>query len=141
MCGNVALIDLEYHQFNVDPMFSVCTGVRHAGLYWILSVGFLKRVITDRCLLLAGVGDLRCHPGPQEHHRVQPVTEAGPERRPPTVDRSVPDNIRHDVTDRHRHRHQRDGGPAVVRSSDSGGPGRARCGNLYLHHLHGDPPS
>lgn len=50
-------------------------------------------------------------------------------------------SVRHDVTYRHRYRHQRDGGSARIRSADPGHPGGARRRDVCLHHLSGDPPT
>lgn len=87
-----------------------------------------------------GVGDLRRHSCPQEHHRVQPGREAGAERRSSAVAGGVRRGVRHDVARRHRHRHQRDGGAVLFRSPDPGRPGGTGGGNLCLHHLPGNPP-
>lgn len=47
----------------------------------------------------------------------------------------------HDVTYRHRHRHQCDGGSASSRSTNPGRPGGARRRDVCLHHLPRDPPT
>ena len=88
-----------------------------------------------------GFRDLHRYPCPQEHHRVQPVGEAGPERRTSAVGGRLHRSVRHDVARRHRHRHRCDGGSADVRSADPGRPGGARRRDVHLHHLPGDPPS
>lgn len=94
--------------------------------------------MTRTFLGFAGDGDLHRHSGPQEHYSVQPVREAGPERRSADLDRRVHWRVRPDVTPGHRHRHQRDGGAAGGRRSDPGHPGGARRRDLHLHHLHGN---
>lgn len=92
-------------------------------------------------LFSAGVRDLHRHTRPQEHHSVQPVCEAGPERSSSVVGDRLHRRVRHDVAHRHRHRHQRDGGSARIRGADPGHPGGARRGDVRLHHLSRDPPA
>lgn len=92
-------------------------------------------------LFSQGVGDLHRYTCPQEHHSVQSVREAGSEQRPSTMGRCLHCSVCPDVPHRHRHRHQCDRGSAKSRSANPGGPGGARCWNVHLHHLPGDPPT
>ncbi|XP_077375241.1 zinc transporter ZIP1 isoform X2 [Festucalex cinctus] len=54
------------------------------------------------------VGNLHRHPGAQEHHRVQPVSQAGPERDSPRVGGRLHRRVRRHVAFGHRHRHHGD---------------------------------
>ncbi len=88
-----------------------------------------------------GVRDLHRYTRPQEHHRVQPVCEAGAERSSSVMGVHLHRRVRPDVACRHRYRHQRGGGWADSRSADPGRPGGARRRDVCLHHLPGDPPT
>lgn len=86
-----------------------------------------------------GVRDLHRYPGPQKHHRLQSIGEAGSERGQAPVGRSVRDGLRHNVSPRHRDRHHCDRGRAGGRSAHPGGAGGAGGRNVHLHHIPGDP--
>lgn len=92
-------------------------------------------------LFSPGFRDLHRYTRPQEHHSVQPVSEAGPERSASVVGGRLHRRVRIDVTYRHRHRHQCDGGSASSWSANPGCPGGARRWDVCLHHLSGDPPT
>lgn len=90
-------------------------------------------------LIYPGLGDLHRHPGAQEHHRVQPVSEADAERGAAGVGGRLHRRVRRDVAAGHCRGHWPDRGGAGVGRSDPGRPGGPGGGHLRLHHLHGDP--
>ncbi len=92
-------------------------------------------------LFSPGIRDLHRYTCPQEHHRVQPVCEAGPERCSSIMGGCLHRCVRLDVTYRHRHRHQCDGGSARSWCTHPGRPGGARRRDVCLHHLSRDPPT
>ncbi len=89
--------------------------------------------------LCSGVGDLHRYPGPQEHHRLQSVGEAGSERGQAPVGGALRGRLRCDVSSRHRHRHHCDRGSAEGWCFHPGGAGGAGGRDVCLHHLPRDP--
>lgn len=88
-----------------------------------------------------GIRDLHRYTCPQEHHSVQPVCEAGPERSSSIMGGCLHRSVRHDVAYRNRHWHQCDGGSSSGWSTHPGHPGGACRRDVYLHHLSRDPPT
>ncbi len=89
--------------------------------------------------LCSGVGDLHRYPGPQEHHRLQSVGEAGSERGQAPVGGALRGRLRCDVSSRHRHRYHCDRGSAEGWYFHPGGAGGAGGRDVHLHHLPRDP--
>lgn len=87
----------------------------------------------------SGVGNLYRYPGPQEHHCLQSVCEAGSERGQAHVGGALRDRLRCDVSSRHWRRHLGDRGSAGVRGFHPGGAGGAGGWDVCLHHLLRDP--
>ncbi len=89
--------------------------------------------------LCSGVGDLHRYPGPQEHHRLQSVGEAGSERGQAPVGGALRGHLRCDVSSRHWHRHHCDRGSAEGWRFHPGGAGGAGGRDVCLYHLPRDP--